>query len=48
MLKRDDLKTYIEKEDLDVLCLNETKIDKDTFIRDKVYVNMPPNYFNYW
>lgn len=36
VIRKTDLESYIKKTDLDILCLNETKINKKKFEKDRL------------
>ncbi|EGR29342.1 hypothetical protein IMG5_157810, partial [Ichthyophthirius multifiliis] len=48
VLRRKDFQAYIENNNPDILCLNETKIDQEAFKKEKISSQIPPAYYQYW
>ena len=48
ILGKNEIENYVNKEKPDILCLNETKVDKEVLDTEQIGKKMPTGYFQYW
>jgi exodeoxyribonuclease III len=48
ILGKNEIEKYVSKEKPDILCLNETKVDKEALDNEQIGKKMPKDYFQYW
>lgn len=42
------LQDYLKTHNVDILCLNESKVDEESFVYENVASQIPEGYFHYW
>jgi len=48
VIKKGNLKKYLDQFDVDILCVNESKIDEVAFKYENLSAELPANYSHYW
>lgn len=48
VLNKNEIDNYVNKDKPDILCLNETKVDKEALDSEQIGKRMPKDYIQYW